>query len=102
MYNLYVSSSEMKISDARSHLAQVVREADLRDRETIITQNGRPAAVVIGFEEWRALAAARDAATWDRIRARQARTTWLDHDEVMRRFAAEHDLDGPDVGTDVA
>lgn len=97
MYNLYMASTEMKISDARSHLAQVVREAGLRNEATIITQNGRPAAVVIGFEEWRELAAARDAAIWDRISARQAKTAWLDHDEVVRKFAAEHGLDSADA-----
>lgn len=92
-YNLYVSTGEMKITDARSHLAQVVREAELTGQETIITQNGRPAAVVVGFEEWRELAAARDARIWDRITARQEQAAWLDHDEVVRDFATEHGLD---------
>jgi prevent-host-death family protein len=97
--NLYMRPGEMRISDARSHLAQVVREADMLGHPTIITQNGRPAAVVIGFDEWRELVAARDAKIWDRIQRRQATATWLDHDVVVREFAAEHGLDGdtPDV-----
>ena len=75
---------EMKISDARSHLADIVRAADLRDEPTVITQNGRPAAVVIGIDEYRQFAEARDAQLIARIRERAATSEYVDHDEVLR------------------
>ncbi len=74
----------MKITDARSHLADIVRDASMRDEPTVITQNGRPAAVVIGFEEWKELAALRDARIVARIRKRAASAEFVSHEDVLR------------------
>jgi len=74
----------MKITDARSHLADIVRAADLRDEPTVITQNGRPAAVVIGIDEYREFAAARDAQIIARIRDRAANAEYIEHAEALR------------------
>jgi len=79
-----MSMPEMKITDARSHLGDIVRAADLRDEPTVITQNGRPAAVVIGIGEYREFAAARDGQIAARIRERAAIAEYVDHAEVLR------------------
>ena len=47
--------SEMPISDAREHLADVVGHARYGGEETILTHYGQPAAVVISFEEYQRL-----------------------------------------------
>jgi prevent-host-death family protein len=79
-----MGTPEMKITDARSHLADIVRDASMRDEPTVITQNGRPAAVVIGFDEWKELAALRDARIVARIRARAASAEFVSHEDVLR------------------
>lgn len=82
LYHRYMSLPEVKITDARSHLADIVRDASMRDEPTVITQNGRPAAVVVGFEDWKELVAERDARITARIRARAAE--FVSHEEVVR------------------
>jgi prevent-host-death family protein len=48
-------AAEMPISDAREHLAEVVGRARYAGGETILTHYGRPAAVVISFEDYQRL-----------------------------------------------
>src|ERR1022692_271648 len=54
--------SEMPISDAREHLGEVVGRARYAGEETILTDYGAPAAVVISFKEYQRLKHARDDA----------------------------------------
>src|ERR1022692_451922 len=56
------SMSEMPISDAREHLGEVVGRARYGGQETILTDYGAPAAVVISFKEYQRLKHARDDA----------------------------------------
>lgn len=79
-----MTTPEMKITDARSHLADIVRDASMLDEPTVITQNGRPAAVVIGFDEWKELAAVRDAQIVARIRERAKTAEFVSHEDVLR------------------
>jgi len=46
------SAAEMPISDAREHLAEVIGRARYSGEETILTHYGKPAAVVISFEQY--------------------------------------------------
>jgi prevent-host-death family protein len=94
-YGRYMSVPQVKISDARTRLADIVRDAE-RDEPTVITQNGHPAAVVIGFEEWRQLAAARDAQIWAEIQSRRDEPTHT-MAEVIDMFAEQHGLSREDV-----
>ncbi len=79
-----MSAPEVKITDARSRLADIVRDASMLNEPTVITQNGRPAAVVIGFEEWKELAALRDARIVARIRERASAAEFVSHEDVVR------------------
>jgi len=74
----------VKITDARSRLADIVRDASMLNEPTVITQNGRPAAVVIGFDEWKELAAIRDARIVARIRERAHTAEFVSHEDVLR------------------
>jgi prevent-host-death family protein len=78
----YMIQTGMKITEARSHLADIVRDANMHDEPTVITQNGKPAAVVIGFEEWKELTAERDARITARVRSRMAE--YVSHEDVLR------------------
>ena len=42
----------LPLSEARAKLSTVVREANEIYQRTVITQNGKPAAVVIGYDEF--------------------------------------------------
>jgi prevent-host-death family protein len=47
--------SEMPISEAREHISEMVGRARYGNEPTILTHYGRPAAVVISFEEYQRL-----------------------------------------------
>lgn len=47
--------SEMPISEAREHISELVGRARYGHEPTILTHYGRPAAVVISFEEYQRL-----------------------------------------------
>ena len=47
--------SEMPISEAREHISEIVGRARYGHEPTILTHYGRPAAVVISFEEYQRL-----------------------------------------------
>jgi prevent-host-death family protein len=49
------TAAEMPISDAREQLAEVVGRARYNGEETILTHYGKPAAVVISFEQYQRL-----------------------------------------------
>lgn len=49
------TAAEMPISDAREQLAEVVGRARYSGEETILTHYGKPAAVVISFEQYQRL-----------------------------------------------
>jgi prevent-host-death family protein len=52
--------SEMPISEARDHISELVGRARYGHEPTILTHYGRPAAVVISFEEYQRLKHARE------------------------------------------
>lgn len=46
----------MQLRDAKAHLSEVVDRAE-RGEACLITRHGQPAAVVLGYEEWKRLSA---------------------------------------------
>jgi antitoxin YefM len=40
------------LADAKSHLSAIVASAQLTHERTIITKNGRPAAIIIGIDDF--------------------------------------------------
>ena len=50
----------MPISEARDHISELVGRARYGNEPTILTHYGRPAAVVISFEEYQRLKHARE------------------------------------------
>jgi antitoxin YefM len=47
-----VATRTLPLSEVRANLSSVVRDADQLFERTIITQKGKPAAVVIGYAEF--------------------------------------------------
>jgi prevent-host-death family protein len=45
-------SRTLPISDVKAHLPELVAGVQNREEEIIVTRNGRPAAVLINFEEY--------------------------------------------------
>ena len=43
------------VSEARANFSELVSEAGYAGRETVITRNNRPIAVIIGYEQYLAL-----------------------------------------------
>jgi len=48
---------EVQLRDAKSHLSAVVHAAE-NGEASIITRHGQPAAVILGYEEWKRLSTA--------------------------------------------
>ena len=67
-------------AEARANLAHILAEAGYAGREAVIQRNNKPIAVIIGYEQYRALVALRRQsrerearlAVYDEIRARNA------------------------------
>jgi prevent-host-death family protein len=47
-----MSTNTMPVTELRPKLLQCVSEASKIGKETIITKNGKPAAVLMGYDEW--------------------------------------------------
>jgi prevent-host-death family protein len=45
----------ISLADAKAKLSQVVTDAEYKRERTVISKHNRPAAVVIGYEEYRKL-----------------------------------------------
>lgn len=45
----------MSLADVKAKLSQVVTDAEYKKERTVISKHNRPAAVVIGYEEYRKL-----------------------------------------------
>jgi antitoxin YefM len=50
----------LPISDVKTHLPQLVTGVAEREEEVVVTRNGRPAAVLVNFEEYERLKATLD------------------------------------------
>lgn len=55
-----VMEKTMPLMEVRDSLGQRVDEAHFRDEHTVITKNGDPRAVLISYEAYRTLTAARE------------------------------------------
>ena len=49
-----MATQTLPISEARANLPQIVKAADEKFERTVITTNGKPAAVVMSYEEFQA------------------------------------------------
>ena len=47
-----VMTTITSLADAKSHLSAIVASAELTHERTIITKNGRPAAIIIGIDDF--------------------------------------------------
>jgi antitoxin YefM len=47
-----VMTTTTSLADAKSHLSAIVASAELTHERTIITKNGRPAAIIIGIDDF--------------------------------------------------
>jgi prevent-host-death family protein len=45
----------MSLADAKAKLSQVVTDAEYKKQRTVISKHNKPAAVVIGYDEYRKL-----------------------------------------------
>jgi prevent-host-death family protein len=45
----------MSLADAKAKLSQVVTDAEYKSERTVISKHNKPAAVVIGYDEYRKL-----------------------------------------------
>src|SRR5262245_66654138 len=50
----------LSLSDVKTHLPSLVAEIEGREEEVVVTRNGRPAAVLVNFEEFARLKATLD------------------------------------------
>ncbi len=53
---LHVSEDIVPIAELKAHLSEVVRELPARRRPVVVTQNGKPAAVILSPSEFDRLA----------------------------------------------
>ena len=49
-----MSTHTLPVTEARARLPQLVKAADERFERTVITSNGKPAAVIMSYEEYEA------------------------------------------------
>ncbi len=87
LYNLNMSvevtEAVIPLSEARSRLSEIVRDAG--EDGVIISQNGTERAAVIGIDEYRRYVELRNRQMLERIRAK-ATGEYVDHDDVLREF----------------
>lgn len=79
--------TEMRISDARDHLGEIVSRAEHAHERTVLTRHGRAVAAVISLEDLRELEAAEDEA--DLAAAREALASAdprVSHADVLAEF----------------
>jgi len=50
----------LPLSDVKTHLPSLVAEIEGREEEVVVTRNGRPAAVLVNFDEFARLKATLD------------------------------------------
>jgi len=50
----------LSLSDVKTHLPSLVAEIEGREEEVVVTRNGRPAAVLVNFDEFARLKATLD------------------------------------------
>jgi prevent-host-death family protein len=50
----------LPISDVKTHLPELMTGVEEREEEIVVTRNGRPAAVLVNFEEYERLKATLD------------------------------------------
>ena len=50
----------LPISDVKTHLPDLITGVEEREEEIVVTRNGRPAAVLVNFEEYERLKATLD------------------------------------------
>jgi len=74
----------VKITEARANLGDLVRAAEA-DEDTIITQHGKPRAVLVSFEQYEHYLAVRDAQLWERLASRREEET-VPLEDVIRAY----------------
>jgi prevent-host-death family protein len=94
-------STTYTMTDAARHTAEMVNEARYGHEPVMITDHGKPAAVVISPElmaRYQALDDAADLATIAEIKARGPK--WVSGDEAQRLMdEIEAEIDGDGTGT---
>jgi antitoxin YefM len=83
-------SKTLPLSEVKTHLPSIVAGVEEREEEVVVTRNGRPAAVLVSYEEYARLKATLDVLS-DPGMLRQIRESRR-HFDARRRGVSFEDL----------
>jgi prevent-host-death family protein len=79
----------MSLADAKAKLSQVVTDAEYKKERIVISKHNRPAAVVIGYEEYRKLETLEDMFESRLLEASLKKGKFFPPEEAAKRLKFE-------------
>ena len=79
----------MSLADAKAKLSQVVTDAEYKKERIVISKHNRPAAVVIGYEEYRKLETLEDMYESRLLEASLKKGKFVSFEDAAKRLKIE-------------
>ena len=79
----------ISLADAKAKLSQVVTDAEYKKERTVISKHNKPAAVIIGYEEYRKLETLEDMYESMLLEESLKKGKFVSYEDVAKRLNIE-------------
>lgn len=79
----------ISLADAKAKLSQVVTDAEYKNERTVISKHNKPAAVIIGYEEYRKLETLEDMYESRLLEESLKKGKFVSYEDVAKRLNIE-------------
>jgi prevent-host-death family protein len=79
----------ISLADAKAKLSQVVTDAEYKKERTVISKHNKPAAVIIGYEEYRKLETLEDMYESRLLEESLKKEKFVSYEDVAKRLNIE-------------
>jgi prevent-host-death family protein len=79
----------ISLADAKAKLSQVVTAAEYKQERTVISKHNKPAAVIIGYEEYKKLEALEDMYESRLLEESLKRGKFVSYEDAAKRLKIE-------------
>lgn len=79
----------ISLADAKAKLSQVVTDAEYKKERTVISKHNKPAAVIIGYEEYRKLETLEDMYESRLLEESLKKGKFVSYEDVAKRLNIE-------------
>jgi len=79
----------ISLADAKAKLSQVVTDAEYKKERTVISKHNKPAAVIIGYEEYRKLEMLEDMYESRLLEESLKKGKFVSYEDVAKRLNIE-------------